>query len=415
MTRQRSRELATPKPNLPGKRGVLLTDSERMPLQAAVDMLVLTVATEQRTGPVLDRELARITMRLQEAAGCRDGATRLTRSAIEALAGIGPVGGLSAAAAQHAGELAAILVDHGDTSDATWLTELVLAAPDQLSSAIGHEVGRLLRSEALRPAVAEAGRLWLASGRATWRENDAATGRDAFFSAMALRLAEAGHVDQAYDVAEAWPPMRTPLKRFVELVCAAGKPDRLVDLAKRYDSDGLLHRALIQALTAAAGTSDSGSKKAAAALFAIAPTLENAARMPSKPDGGTNPNTFALIENTLIQRDAPDAVTHIPDGPAGRDLMLGLIERFPNRGRTMKAIVRRLDRADPIVGFEARATWLTATIKTWPGSVSATRLRSMLKALRTAAIKAGEPALAEAVIETLRTNHDEPALLTILR
>lgn len=350
-------------PGLPGPvvgRHVALLDIERVPLPAAADMLALTIATERRTGPQLDRELALFCGRLREPGANPQMSSAAALAVLDGLAQLDTSGGLSRDAAAHAVDLVDIaLVGEVDVVAAR-LARLVLDGPDQLTAAIGDKVRAHVLTGALDTTRLAA--LWWFDTAPPWREEAVAAGRDSLLSALALELAKAARGDDAMRIAARWPPTRTPLHGLVAALAAVDQLAKLEPLLDVYRPGGELRAALFRALLDAADA------------LAPGPQLDLAAHMLRELLAGGSPNP----------RDLARAMT-------------------------------LLDALDPLGSFIGRARQLVQAVAAWTSADSVRRLRADIDKLRAAADAAGEPSLADQLVQAIRTSTDSPALLAALR
>ena len=393
-----------------------LADGERLPLPAAADMLALALVAESHVRRPLQLELDSFVQRVHASAD-EAGSARFSQVVLAALAQIGPAGGLTLEAAQSAADLVTLACLHDPASIAS-IAGLICTGSDQFSSATVANLIAVLGDDQALGVAQRALQGWLAGERVPWRENDAATGRDMLLGHVAVALTCAGHHKDAIAIACRWPPTRSMLAQLVTQLCQAGQHEGIVAIAKQFDPDGLLYRAVVQAITAADRTAldDNQRTAMAEALWTLAPEMKHAGVFAAEmSEQAWEQRRESLAADALARGDNEDVIDALGDGPQVVDALLAMIERNPGRARFVKAAVDKLDTLDLDAGLQARCLWLNKACQAWPSLASASRARKAVSDLRAVACRLGEPALAEHYIEALRTACNEPALLNILR
>ena len=405
-----STQLGLPGMQLPRGRQ-LLDDLDRLPLPAAADMWALRVGGENKIVPSTQRQLERLLQRLSETDDDDDVAA-IGCSVLRTLAAVGPHGGLGAQAGAAAVALVELVVLR-KPREIGLVAQLVLAGTDQFSAAVATALVRLARDEERRADLAAVTGAWLADAAPPWKESAPATGRDVVVGAVVLQLAEKDDMDGAIAVAQRWPPTRTPLVAFTRLLLAAPRVDAVVVLAARLQTGGLLWRAMAEvadeAVAAASQALDHADRHALAELFGLRLDEDPA------PQPHETAAPLELAAEALRSGDDPGLVERLLQAGASADELAQLALRHPGRGRFLKATMRALERDDPLAAFTVRAGWLMLACRAWPSLAAAGGMRRAIVHLRSLASSLGEPALADQVIEALRHNHDEPAMLALLR
>jgi hypothetical protein len=234
-----------------------LSDVERLPLAAAVDMVESSMASDHTFGTHQQRQLEAIWRRLEvqrrEQPGDDDG--RFSMRLLEAL--------FASASRRHAvpnyaSEMSRQLVaaalqapcpDRQSEHFVSAMT-LVLTGPMALSATIVEAVvAAIYRSPVLLDqAAAEVARWQRAPGAPRWRENGLLTGRDVVCSAVVGRALAGGDLERATRLALLWPPTRTTLLELTRSLARRGQESTLCDVLERYNRNGSLRRDAIQTL-----------------------------------------------------------------------------------------------------------------------------------------------------------------------
>ncbi len=234
-----------------------LSDVERLPLAAAVDMVESSMASDHTFGTHQQRQLEAIWRRLQTQRREQpiDDDGRFSMRLLEAL--------FASASRRHTVPNYAIEMSRQLVSTALQAPcpvrqsehfvsamTLVLTGPMALSAAIVEAVVAAIHrsSVLLEQAAAEVARWQRSPGAPRWRENGLLTGRDVVCSAVVGRALSGGDLERATRVALLWPPTRTTLLELARSLARRGQESTLHGVLERYGRNGALRRDVIRCL-----------------------------------------------------------------------------------------------------------------------------------------------------------------------
>lgn len=408
----------------------ILSNLERLPIEAGVDMVALAWRQSLRQGPIEQRELDQILARLEAQAARHPVQTRelalllllavgarkvvfvpLTEDAetaairlVPLIVGPGTQDAASASAVPPAETLAALvdLATEGHLQVAAHLAAGLEAAAHRSPL-----LAAALQAEALQHLRVSVG---------VWREVASPTGRDRLFSALVVARTGQGDLEGALDLARAWPPMRQALQILGAALGQAGRHDEVVRLAGNYDPRGESWAALVQA--AAAAALDAGHVAAAARLatwaFELQPGQEwfDLLRRVSPPALWPD-RRAALVARALVEDDPPWLADRLADEPDAAEALLHAVTTAPLRERTVRAALAALRERDPGAAFHGACARFAALVAS-PG-VTARTYKDELTRLEQIANDLKEPGLLTDYARLLgRECGDKAALVTAL-
>jgi hypothetical protein len=384
----------------------ILSNLERLPLDAGVDMVALALRQSLRHGPQEMRELAQVTARLAtEAVTAPERAGELAMRLLLALSARKVVFvPLPSEAEEAVVTLVPLVVGIAGSAilgeaRATELVGLTMHGPPQVAV----HVAAALESAALREAstcllLQQLVRDDCAKGETPWRELAAPTPRDRLASGIAAASLEHDQLDDAVELALVWPPMRHTLQSLGRALGARGRTDDVLRLAGHFDPRGEPWLALVQA--AADAALEAGATATAARLVGVAlerhpqpawyDLLRRVVPAPDWPQ-----RRSALVARLLADDDPPWLVDRLAGEPDARQALLHAVFAAPLRDRLVREALTHLRALDPLTAFQARCARLAALVHV-PGQASRT-LADEVTQLRKLAREAGEPQLADEV------------------
>lgn len=381
----------------------MLTNLERLPIDAGVDMVALALRQSLRHGPQEMRELTLLTARLTtEAVSSPERAGELAMRLLLALSARKVVFvPLPSEAEQAVVALVPLVVGIAGSATlgearATELVGLTMRGPPQVAV----HAAAALESAALRDAstcllLQQLVRDDCAKGETLWRELAAPTPRDRLASGIAAASLEHIQVDDALELALVWPPMRHTLQTLGRALGERGRADDVLRLAGHFDPRGEPWLALVQA--AADAALGAGATATAARLVGVAmerhpqPAWYDLLRR-VVPASEWPQRRTALVARLVADDDPPWLVDRLASEPDARDALFHAVVTAPLRDRLVREALSLLREMDPLAAFQARCARLAALVHV-PGQASRV-LADELMQLRKLAREAGEPELA---------------------
>lgn len=382
------------------ERGSLL-DLQRLPLDAAVDMVALTWRQSLRPGAPELRDLERMTERVVEAVVAQPELAR--QWALRLLTALGArkvVFTPLPEAAEGAILRLAGIFDYADIDQEVpqVLMDQALDGHPQVAPIIAHMLVRLASRQG-GPRQALTARLlqWRSQQpHDLWRESGQPSGRDLLFSGLAELALAHGDLPNALQLAMAWPPMRSGLTALAQALGAAGQVDALIRLLGAYDPRGGLWQA---------GSEAGVSSAAAAGLPAVAARLALWAfeRQPVRgwlqwlhqtcPPAEWQQRRLALLDKVLTWEDPEWLPAWLQDQPDAAEAMLQAVTVAPLRDKAVHGCLQRLEKIDPLRALIGRQVRIRGMFSA--GVVPPKVLRVELLALIDAADRLQEPGLAK--------------------
>ena len=381
----------------------ILSDLERLPLEAAVDMVALgwrqnlrpgladakpmeiaadRVREHATTEPTLAREMA---LRLWSALGARKVVfVPLAPEVEQAALRLVPV-------------IAGLQPGQGPTADQlALLADLALGATSQLAplAAAVLDMVAVRQPEQLEP-LQQVCVDWLQTHRPEWKEVAQPTGRDRLMTLLCQRAIDTGDLTGALQLAVLWPPLRSTLLALVTALAAAGRDHDAQRLADHFSSRDETWQAV--QLAALDGAMLAGQVQAAVRICALAldlvpgPVWLDALRrvVPAADWAGQRKHQ---VEAVLLRDDPPWLGPWLlaqPDPLVAAQLAL---QTAPLADRTWKSCFATVAQDRPLVAFGLRALRLTRLAM--QPAVQAKQLKEELNQLREQATALGEPGLA---------------------
>ncbi len=378
-----------------------LLDLQRLPLDAAVDMVALTWRQSLRPGAPEVLDLEKMTERVVEAVVAQPEQAR--QWALRLLTALGArkvvFTPLPEAAEAAVLRLAGVF-DYADINQEiqTVLVDQALDGHPQVAPHVGHTLVRLA-SRAADPRQALIAQLlqWRAKQpHDLWRESGQVSGRDLLFSGLVDQCLAQGDVASAQELAMAWPPLRSALTALAQELAAAGQFEALIRLLGWYDPRGGLWQAGSEAGVSAAMAAGLPAVAARLALWAFE-------RQPVRswlqwlhrtcPPAEWQQRRSALIDKALTWEDPEWLPACLQDQPDAAAALLQAVTLAPLRDKCVRGCLERLEKIDPLralMGREVRIRGLLGA-----GAVPPKVLRLELLALMDVADRLQEPGLAK--------------------
>lgn len=401
-----------------------LSNLERLPLDAGVDMVALALRQSLRHGPGEMRELTLVVDRLlvhgtQHPLQARELALRLLQALNARKVVFVPL----PEAAEHAGIRLVPLVT-GVAGDGPpppevlrQLIDLALNGHAQVAVHIAAGLDVTAMRDAgfcatLAPLLLER----VGSGDVAWREVSAPTGRDRLASAVVSASLHHGQLPDALAVALAWPPMRGALQQLAEKLGSQGRYEDIVRLVGHYDPRGEQWTAGVQA--AAEAALQAGHQPIAAKLTAWAferqpqavwydllARIVPGAQWPERRD--------QLIARLLADDDPVWLADRLATEADAAHALLHAVLIAPLRERTVRDALVLLRRIDPLAAFHGRCARLLALVRV-PGQ-TARVLKDEFTQVEALSTQLGEPSLLRDLARLLgRELADHAALTTAI-
>ncbi len=402
----------------------ILSDLQRLPLDAAVDLVALTWRQSQRPAMAEAEALAEVAARVVTATREQPEAAEAWLLRLVSALCVRKVvfTALPTVAEQALHDLLRVRdsVDQ-PASPATvdGLSEAVLQGPAQVSAAVAAALGRdMARWPGTLAAVGERLLAWRARhGSDLWRETTQPNGRDLLWqTAQDLRLA-AGDLAGAVELALAWGPGRSTLLELQRMVGAAGRDADALALAGWYDPRGTLWQdGLLAAATGlwqgAAASADGGApspqeaahrgglQRLASYAYERNPSavwagwLQRAALPADWPR-----RRQTLVDHALSTGDAEWLVPWLAGQADASEALWSAVAAGPLRERTVRAALDALLPLDAGRALSGHALRLTALAS--QGSVPARTLAEGLTQLDAVAAQLGETGLAREFAQLL--------------
>lgn len=383
----------------------ILSNLERLPLEAGVDMVALAWRQGLRHGPLEICELTQLVERLEAHAvkapqPARELALRLLTALAAKRVVFVPLPEEAETAAIRLVPIVAGQDPKARVPTAEVLAEMVdlaLGGHAQVSAhlAAGLDVAAM-RSPPWAEALAAVALARIEREPAVWREVAVPAGRDRLFSALVAARLQQDDLAGALDLAHAWPPMRQALQMLATALGRAGRHDEVVRLAGHYDPRAELWGAGMRA--AAEAALDAGFLTVAARLAAWAFELQPAevwfdllARMEGAGGPGWPERRGALVAHLLSEEDPPWLADRLAQEPDAADALLHAIVTAPLRERTARASLLQLREHSPLLALHGASARLVA-LAAAPGT-TARVFKDELARIELIADEAQEPGL----------------------
>ena len=220
----------------------ILSDIERLPLPAAVDMVALGWRQNQRPTATDAKPLAELAVRLKELAKtepvqARELALRLWSALSARKVVFTP---LPTEAEEAALSLVPVVAGMGqgdapDTEQLAFLTDLALAGGHVLPALAATVLEMVLvRQPELLAKTLDLVTDWLLAHKPEWKEIAQPGGRDRLVSLLCSQCLASGDLHGAAQLAMRWPPLRSVLLTLVEALADAGRLDDAQRLADHF-------------------------------------------------------------------------------------------------------------------------------------------------------------------------------------
>lgn len=382
------------------ERGALL-DLQRLPLDAAVDMVALIWRQSLRPGAPEVRDLERMTERVVEAVVAQPELAR--QWALRLLTALGArkvvFTPLPEAAEAAVLRLAGVF-DYADIEHEIpgTLLDQALDGHPQVAPIVAQMLVRLAsRPRGPRQGLAAQLLQWRSrQPHDLWRESGQPSGRDLLFSGLVELSVAQGDGPAALELAMAWPPMRTALTELANSLGAAGQAEALIRLLGWYDPRGALWQAGSEAAVSAAAQASLPAVAARLALWAFE-------RQPVRswlqwlyqtcPPVEWRQRRLALLDKVLTWEDPEWLPSWLQEQPDASVALLQAVTLAPLRDHAVRGCLERLERLDPVralIGRQVRVHGMLAS-----GAAAQKGLRLELLALMDLAVRIQEPGLAK--------------------
>jgi len=403
----------------------VLSDLERLPLDAAIDMAALAWRHSLRPASLEVGQLAAATQRIEAMAAAEP--LRGAQLAVRLLDAL-DTRKVVFVALPEAAETAVVRLVHVAVlaagqghPDQGVLDALVRMALEGHLQTAAHAAAALdvtvQRAPEVLAAVTSLVLVWAAQPHAEWREVSAPSGRDRLFSGLIAAIAHAAALDQAMALAAVWPPMRSALVVLATALGAQGRSDDVLTLAAHYDARGESWAACLSAAAEAAriqGQPACSARLAAYAFdrrpgemwFAMLAQADGAADWPTR--------RMAAVTRLLADDDPAWLPARLAAEPDAVAALLHAILAAPLRDRSTSGGLVLLRDLDAHAAFRGRCVRLRA-MATSPG-LTARPFRDELGQLEIDAEKLREPGLFRDFARLLaRECSDRAPLVTAVR
>ena len=432
-TEQRAMVMGAVRDRLAGVRAVppeqaparMLSDLERLPVDAAIDMVALAWRHGLKPSLMETSQLTAATQRLESIVPAEPAhAAQLAVRLLEALDTRKVVFvALPEAAETAVVRLVGVAVataGQGPVPQNSLETLVRIALDGHLQTAAhaaaGLDVAAQRTPEVLR-TVTDLALAWSAQPHSEWREVSAPSGRDRLFSGLVAAWTAAAELDQALTVARAWPPTRGALVVLAQALGTQGRVEDVLTLAAPYDPRGESWAACMtaaaqaaqaqgQSLCAARLASYAFDRRPAEPWFALLAQVAPRADWPAR--------RTAAVVRLLADDDPPWLAGRLAAEPDAAVALLHAVLTAPLRDRTAHTGLTLLRDLDPHGAFQGRCTRLCA-MATSPG-LTARAFRDELTQLERDADTLGEPGLLRDFARLLaRECSDRAPLVTAVR
>ncbi len=402
----------------------ILSNTERMPLPAAVDMLALTLRQTVRYTPTEIQEVLSVTDRLQQHVVHEPKNTReLTIKLLQSLGARKVIAqplpeNLESAVIRLVPLAAGVYID--DLPQPEEVAQLLDLAFEGGIQVAGHVAAGLdvaaVRSPALAKILAEKAIAWAQQSRKQWREIAPLTGRDRLCTALVAALLLHNDLDLACDLARLWPPMRSGLVPLATALGQAGRYRDLVLVVDNYDSQAELWLAALIAALAAAQASDHWAfvKELAETAFEIvANQVFYAALRDLTPTPKWPKLRDHLVARALVDRDPPWLAEALAQDTDAIVALESLVSMAILRDVVARDALWHLAELDQVAAFRARCCRINGLLDL--SGATARSLRSELLLAQKISITLQEPGLFNDFSQVLlRERHDQKALRTAM-
>lgn len=404
-----------------------LRDLQRLPVDAAVDMVALTWRQSMRPGTQEAEELRLVVERIVESAvaqpaQAREWVVRLVVALAVRKVVFTPLPLVAETALHHALQLLDLTSISPEDPGLAGLTMAVLDGPPQVSPAVA---GALVRQAGKNPllvdALADRLQTWRHSqSESLWRETAQPTGRDLLWSQIIGMLLARGDLQSAQDLAMLWGPGLSELTALQTRLGQAGRVADVMLLANTYDPRGHLWQAGVQAAIDGAWQALQAPNLDAQRRRELRNCLQRLAMWAFEHHPGQASATWvaraaqpaewpkrrqSLVEHALAVDDAEWLAAWLGGQDDAAIALMTAVQAGPLRDRTVRACLQQLDAIAPLESLRGRELRLVALCS--QAAVTPRQLRDELRMLHATAAHIGEPGLAEEFAKLLGREYAE--------
>ncbi len=380
----------------------ILSDMERLPLQAAVDMVALNWRQSLRQTPPELQQLLNLAERIRT--GYADDPVQMAELAQRIVAAIShkkPIFTTLAGEAETAVRILAPLCCGAltpalaDPTQIQAIVRLTLHGHPQAAPVLAAGLEALARRDA-EACVKIVG--WsiqsLRESDQRWRETTPPGATDVLLSGLCLACLDHDLPSEALDSALAWPPMRNALQMLASRLAADDRSDDLMRVIGHYDPRGDLWAAGVEAAVPAAAMAGHPGLAAQLLRWALqyqaTPNLYDVWRQHAPPQIWPKLRD-EWVQAALAHQEIPWLAEKLAADTDGAKALFHAVQLAPTRDPTVLPCLRQLQAIEPLLAWHARSLRLRAVLGV-PGQ-TARSLKDELTPMASLAQQLGESQL----------------------
>ncbi|MBP48033.1 MAG: hypothetical protein CMH53_08860 [Myxococcales bacterium] len=382
----------------------LLDDLDRLPVDAAVDMVCSALRSDARL----------LTHRVSERLSQLEERSRSATMATKLLDAWATKKQLSAADRDEIHSLTSIACGAAQAGPAVFA--LIGRDLGVVGAMIVTPALALTRRDGLaRQAAAQGVAAWGPEQR--WREYDGMCPRDAFVSGLVEQFVALGEVDQAMSVARVWPPARTALGDLSAALTLRSDLTGLRHLAEPYDSRGSLYQHMLKTVAQTSRSMQARGESVAAWLLSISPSIERLQLLKVCTEPRCWQRRLAsAIEVVVNASEAPWLGEFLVGEPQAPQRLADLVRRAGRRPKTQLQALKSLEKLDAAYGFAVGCEMLLDDLQRGDALCSAQSVKRQVAQLRRAEGAMSAIGLTDQWIELVRRElGDQSVALRALR